>query len=73
MPAEKAFNEIRERLGTQFDPEAGQAFLGLRTRVEELIQQYFGGSHETVTPDRFLERKVHGTDQLRLFPPKSES
>jgi HD-GYP domain-containing protein (c-di-GMP phosphodiesterase class II) len=37
MPLEKAFAELWDKAGIQFDPECVQAFLRVRARVEELV------------------------------------
>jgi HD-GYP domain-containing protein (c-di-GMP phosphodiesterase class II) len=39
LPADQAFTEIERRAGTQFDPAYVRAFLRLRPRIEELLEQ----------------------------------
>jgi HD-GYP domain-containing protein (c-di-GMP phosphodiesterase class II) len=39
LPADVAFAEIERRSGTQFDPAYARAFLRLRPRIEELLEQ----------------------------------
>jgi HD-GYP domain-containing protein (c-di-GMP phosphodiesterase class II) len=39
LPLELAFEEIRKRAGTQFDPDCAAAFLRLRSRLEDAIQR----------------------------------
>jgi HD-GYP domain-containing protein (c-di-GMP phosphodiesterase class II) len=39
MPADQAFAEIEKGIGAQFDPECASAFLRLRSRVEQLLNE----------------------------------
>jgi HD-GYP domain-containing protein (c-di-GMP phosphodiesterase class II) len=55
MPAEKAYAEIETRAGSQFDPQVASAFIQLRPRVEELLQQYFGAPRDTLTHSRIVD------------------
>jgi HD-GYP domain-containing protein (c-di-GMP phosphodiesterase class II) len=55
MPVQYAYAEIEGRAGTQFDPQAANAFIQLRPRVEELLEQYFGVPHDTMSPAHVAE------------------
>jgi HD-GYP domain-containing protein (c-di-GMP phosphodiesterase class II) len=39
MPPERAFDELRQNAGSQFEPGCVHAFLGIRDRVEALLLQ----------------------------------
>ena len=64
MPVDKAYSEIESRAGTQFDPQVAQAFVQLRPKVEDLLEQYFGVPRDTLTPSRIAEM-VRSLDEVR--------
>jgi HD-GYP domain-containing protein (c-di-GMP phosphodiesterase class II)/pSer/pThr/pTyr-binding forkhead associated (FHA) protein len=39
IPSAAAFEEIRRKAGTQFDPDCAHAFLRLRPRIEDMLRQ----------------------------------
>jgi HD-GYP domain-containing protein (c-di-GMP phosphodiesterase class II) len=49
MPLEKAFGEIRDKAGSQFDPEMARAFLRLRPKIEESLK-HPSSEAETMLP-----------------------
>jgi putative nucleotidyltransferase with HDIG domain len=65
MPLNKAFLEIHEKAGKQFDPDIADAFLRLRPRVEELIAQRAGSQCETVVPKNLLDVLKSPTDLIK--------
>ncbi len=52
LPLEVAFAEIRDKAGTQFDPDMARAFLRLRPKIEEALQ-HPGSEAETLLPQVF--------------------
>jgi HD-GYP domain-containing protein (c-di-GMP phosphodiesterase class II) len=47
----RAFEEIADKAGVQFDPEVARAFVRARARVEELYTISMGSLAETILPD----------------------
>lgn len=60
MPFEKAFAEIRDKSGSQFDPEMAKAFLRLRPKIEESLQ------HPSSEAETMLPQVI---DMTRTPPP----
>ena len=54
LSPEKAFAEIWDKAGIQFDPECVQAFLRLRPRIEDSVGRGPEAAGETVPRDDFL-------------------
>jgi HD-GYP domain-containing protein (c-di-GMP phosphodiesterase class II) len=53
LPVEKAFQQIQEKAGQQFDPVCARAFIKLRPQIEELLRQS-RQMCETVSRSEFL-------------------
>jgi HD-GYP domain-containing protein (c-di-GMP phosphodiesterase class II) len=49
MPLERAFAEIRDKAGSQFDPDMARAFLRLRGRIQEALE-HPSSEAETLLP-----------------------
>jgi HD-GYP domain-containing protein (c-di-GMP phosphodiesterase class II) len=67
MPLDKAFNEIRDKGGSQFDPDMARAFMRLRPKIEEALA-HPNSEDETMLPQVI---DVLRTPQDGLVPPPS--
>jgi HD-GYP domain-containing protein (c-di-GMP phosphodiesterase class II) len=65
MPVDVAFAQVRDGSGTQFDPECAQAFLRLRPRVIELMQQRLGSQADTLLPGE-LQAELEEIPTVRM-------
>jgi HD-GYP domain-containing protein (c-di-GMP phosphodiesterase class II) len=66
MSMAKAFAEISDKAGVQFDPEVARAFIRMRPRVEELFSLNMGSLAETILPDQTTAERTEPATQTLL-------
>jgi HD-GYP domain-containing protein (c-di-GMP phosphodiesterase class II) len=65
MPVDEAFAQVQEHLGTQFDPDIGQAFLGIRPKILELLSLRVDSQVETLLPSQMEAEAAVSTVHFR--------